>query len=98
MQTHQYIFWPEGKMGEMKDQMPLQRSTEFERTSRVHELIDAISAAVMSAQAGLNWLSAEPADREEVRKSLNHVIKDGKRAAEIVARLRALMNEMPSEN
>jgi hypothetical protein len=94
---HQYMFWPEGKVGDAKDLMPLQRSAEFERTSCVHELIDAISAAIADAQAGLNWLNAEPTNREEVRKSLNHVIKDGKRAAEIVVQLRALINEMPED-
>jgi len=96
MQMHQYMFWPEGKMGDVKDWMPLQGLSAFEHTC-FHELIDAISAAVADAQAGLNWLSAET-NPEEVRKSLNHVVKDGKRAAEIVVRLRALIDEMPSEN
>lgn len=97
MQMRQYMFWPEGKMGDVKDRMLFQGSAAFEPTS-FHELIDAISAAVADAQAGLNWLSAEPTNREEVRKSLNHVVKDGKRAAEIVVRLQALMDEMPSKN
>src|SRR5215475_6970987 len=97
MQMHQYMFWPERKMGDVKDRLLFQGSAAFEHAS-FHELIDAISAAVTDAQAGLNWLGAEPTNREEVRKSLNHVIEDGKRAAEIVVQLRALMEEMPSEN
>jgi hypothetical protein len=43
-----------------------------------------------SAQAGLNWLSADPPNLEEVRRALDGIASDGKRAAEIVIRLRAL--------
>jgi hypothetical protein len=42
-------------------------------------------------QAGLNWLSAEPPDLEEVRQALISIASAGNRAAEIVVRLRALM-------
>jgi hypothetical protein len=59
---------------------------------QAHEIVDAITAAVTNAEAGLNWLSAEPPDLEEVRQALNRIASDGKRAAEIVVRLRALMN------
>ena len=59
---------------------------------QAHEIVDAITAAVTNAEAGLNWLCAEPPDLEEVRQALNGIASDGKRAAEIVVRLRALMN------
>jgi hypothetical protein len=69
----------------------LQTSVEFVRTynAQTHELVDAITAAVTLAQAGLNWLRAEPPDLEEVRQALNDIASDGKRAAEIVVQLRA---------
>jgi hypothetical protein len=73
--------------------MSLPTSSECERTRHLHELIDAISATVIGAQAGLSWLHAQPSDLEEVRTSLNRIVSDGKRACEIVARLRALLNE-----
>jgi hypothetical protein len=74
-------------------QISLPTSSEFEHARDVHALIDAITAAVIGAQAGLNWLRAQPSDLEEVRKSLNHIVSDGKRAGEIVARLQALLNK-----
>jgi hypothetical protein len=74
-------------------QISLPTSSEFEHTRDVHALIDAITAAVIGAEAGLNWLRTEPSDLEEVRKSLNHVVSDGKRAGELVARLQALVNK-----
>ena len=60
------------------------------------ELVGAITAAVTSAQAGLNWLRAEPPDLEEVRQVLNFIARDGKRAAEIVIRLQALIEKVPT--
>ena len=78
-------------MRDTKGQVPLQTSVEFVRTynAQTHELVDAITAAVTLAQAGLNWLRAEPPDLEEVRQALNDIASDGKRAAEIVVQLRA---------
>src|SRR6266404_3933549 len=53
-------------------------------------LVGAITAAVTNAQAGLNWLRAEPPDLEEVRQVLNSIASDGMRAAKIAIRLQAL--------
>jgi hypothetical protein len=92
----QHLFWPEGSVSDAKGQGPLQTSAEFMRTynAQAHEIVDAITAAVTNAEAGLNWLRAEPPDLEEVRQALNRIASDGERAAEIVVRLRALMNEV----
>jgi hypothetical protein len=89
MLTVQHLFRPEGIVSDAKGQVPLQTSAEFVRTynAQAHEIVDAITAAVTRAQAGLNWLRAEPPDLEEVRQVLNSIVSDGKRAAEIVIRL-----------
>src|SRR6478609_6652275 len=98
MLTVQCLFRPEGIASDAKGQVPLQTSAEFVRThnAQAHEIIDAITAAVTSAQAGLNWLRAEPPDLEEVRRVLNFIANDGKRAAKIVIRLRALIEKVPT--
>ena len=85
-------------MSDAKDQVPLQTSAEFVRTyhAQAHEMTDAIAAAVTNAQAGLIWLSAQPVDLEEVRNALNSIVNDGRRACEIVVRLRALVNTVPT--
>jgi hypothetical protein len=82
-----------GSCARHEGQVPLQASVEFVHTynAQAHELVDAITATVSLAPAGLNWLRAEPPDLEEVRQALNDIASDGKRAAEIVVRLRALM-------
>jgi hypothetical protein len=83
-------------VGDAKGQVPLQASAEFVRTyhAQAHELVNAISAAVASAQAGLNWLRAAPPDLEEVRQALDSIANDGKRAGDIVVRTRALMKKV----
>ena len=57
-------------------------------------MADAIPATVTNAQAGLNWLRAQPLDQEEVRKALNSIVDNGKRACEIIVGLRALMQKV----
>jgi hypothetical protein len=97
MLTVQHLFRPEGIVSDAKGQVPLQASAEFARTynAQAHEIVDAITAAVTGAQAGLNWLRAEPPDLEEVRRVLNFIAGDGQRAAEIVIRLQALIRRCP---
>jgi hypothetical protein len=97
MLTDQHLFQPEQSVSDAKGQVPLQTSAEFVRTysAQAHEIVDAITAVVTNAKAGLNWLRAEPPNLEEVRQALDGIASDGKRAAEIVVRLRALMNKVP---
>jgi hypothetical protein len=97
MLTDQHLFQPEQSVSDAKDQVPLQTSAEFVRTysAQAHEIVDAITAVVTNAKAGLNWLRAEPPNLEEVRQALDGIASDGKRAAEIVVRLRAFMNKVP---
>ena len=85
-------------MSEAKGQVPLRTSVEFVHTynARSHEIIDAITAAVINSEAGLNWLDAEPPDLEEVRRALNNIVNDCKRAAQIIVRLHALMKSVPT--
>ena len=95
MQTDLLLFRSERRVSNAKGQVPLQTSAEFARSFKAQaEIVDAITAVVTNAQAGLNWLGAERPDLEEVRQVLNGIVSDGKRAAEIVVRLRALMNKV----
>ena len=96
MLTDQHLFRPEGSVSDAEGQVPLQTSAEFVSTynAEAHEIVDAITAAVTNAEAGLSWLRAEPPDLEEVRQALNFIASDGQRAAELVIRLRALMNKV----
>ena len=98
MLTVQNLFQPDGIVSDANGQMPLLTSAEFVRTynAQAHEIVDAITAAVTRAQAGLNWLRAEPPDLEEVWQVLNFIASDGKRAAEIIIRLQTLIEQVPT--
>jgi hypothetical protein len=84
----------EGATIGINGRVPLQISSELALTYIA--IANAITATVLNAQAGLEWLSAQPPDLEEVRWSLNSVANDGKRAAEVIVRLRALMGDVPT--
>jgi hypothetical protein len=72
-----------------KCEAPVQTSAEFTRAYSA--IVDALTATLMNAEAALNWLNAQPPDLDEVRRVLNTIANDGKRAGEIVVRLRAPM-------
>ena len=61
--------------------------------AQTHELVDAISATAINAQAGLNWLRAQPLDLEEFRRALESISRDCRRAGEVAMQLQALMND-----
>jgi hypothetical protein len=87
--SDQYVLRLEKGVRDATDQVPLQISVESVPTcdAQAHTMIDAITAMVTYAQAGLNWLRAQPLNLEEVEQSLNNIAKNGKRACELVAQL-----------
>jgi C4-dicarboxylate-specific signal transduction histidine kinase len=63
--------------------------------SIAHEIGQPIAAAVTNANAGLQWLAAQPPDVEEVRTAFDGIIKAGKQAGEVVGRIRGLIKKTP---
>jgi C4-dicarboxylate-specific signal transduction histidine kinase len=75
--------------------------TELARVSRLttlgeltasiaHEVNQPIGAMVTNAGACARWLAAKPPDMAEARSALANIAADGKRAGEVIARIRAL--------
>ena len=64
--------------------------------SITHEVKQPITAAVTYALAARRWLSAEPPNFRQVDDALSHIVKEGKRAGEVVARIRALIKKVPA--
>jgi hypothetical protein len=98
MLIDQYFLRPEESVSDASGQVPLRTCAEFVRSynAEAPEIVNAITAAVLNAQAGLSWLGAQPRDLEEVQRALRSTLNECKRAAEIVVRLRALMKEVPA--
>jgi signal transduction histidine kinase len=72
-------------------------STLGELTAAIaHEINQPLSAVVTGGRACLNWLNREPPNLEEVRSSVAAIIDSGKRAGEVINRLRAMMKKSPT--
>jgi PAS domain S-box-containing protein len=76
--------------------------TEFAHMTRVmtmgeltasiaHEVNQPLGAMVTSAAAGARWLAAKPPQMDKARRALERIANDGKRAAEVIRRIRAIM-------
>ena len=63
--------------------------------SIAHEVNQPIAAAVTNAQAGLRWLSAQRPDLEEAKQAFRNIQENGKRAGEVIGRIRALIRKSP---
>jgi PAS domain S-box-containing protein len=59
-------------------------------TSIAHEVNQPISGVVSNASACLRWLAGDPPNVAEVREAVRDIVRDGKRAGEVIARIRAL--------
>ena len=63
--------------------------------SIAHEISQPIAAAVTNAQAGMDWLGAQPPNLEQVRQTLHYIVSDGMRAGDVIERIRALIKKAP---
>jgi PAS domain S-box-containing protein len=59
-------------------------------TSIAHEVGQPLGAMVASAGACARWLAADPPAIAEARATVDNIVADGKRAREVIARIRAL--------
>ncbi len=58
--------------------------------SIAHEVNQPLSGIVSNGSACLRWLAGDPPNVEEVREAVRDIVRDGKRAGEVIARIRAL--------
>ncbi|MGZ5179565.1 MAG: PAS domain S-box protein [Ramlibacter sp.] len=89
-----------------KDQALQAARAELARLSRVmtmgeltasiaHEVSQPLGAMVANAAAGVRWLSADPPDAAMVRRAFQAIADDGRRASEVIQRIRALVRRQP---
>ena len=65
--------------------------------SLAHEVTQPLSAVILNGNACLRWLSAEPPDLSEARKSVERIVRDATRTGEVIARIRALTGRTATE-
>jgi PAS domain S-box-containing protein len=66
--------------------------------SIAHEVSQPIAAALTNANGAWRWLGTEPPDLEEVGQAIGRIIRDGRRASDIIGRIRALVRKAPPRN
>jgi C4-dicarboxylate-specific signal transduction histidine kinase len=57
--------------------------------SIAHEINQPLAGVVTNGQAALRWLGQDPPRLDEVRSALERIVRDGKRASEVIGRIRA---------
>nr|WP_255568627.1 ATP-binding protein [Neoroseomonas alba] len=63
--------------------------------SIAHEVNQPLMAVVTSGEAGLRWLRRDPPDLGEVDQSISRIVAEGRRAGQIVARIRSFVKKAP---
>jgi PAS domain S-box-containing protein len=59
--------------------------------SIAHEVNQPLAAVVTNGNACLNWLAAQPPDLREAKISVEHIVRDANRAADVIARIRKFL-------
>ena len=65
--------------------------------SIAHEVNQPLAAIVTSGEAGLRWLRRDVPNLEEVAAAIGRVVAEGRRAGEIVTRIRAFLKKTPAQ-
>ena len=63
--------------------------------SIAHEVNQPLSGIVSNASASLRWLGGDAPNMQEAREAARRIVRDGKRAGEIIQRLRSLYKKTP---
>jgi PAS domain S-box-containing protein len=65
--------------------------------SIAHEINQPLGAIVANAGAGLRWLARIPPDLAEVRESMEQIVREGQRAADVVQSVRSMFKSRDLE-
>jgi C4-dicarboxylate-specific signal transduction histidine kinase len=63
--------------------------------SLAHEVSQPLAGVVSSADACLHWLAAQPPNVDKARRATERIMRDAKRASDVVARVRNLAKKTP---
>jgi PAS domain S-box-containing protein len=65
--------------------------------SIAHEINQPLSGIVINGNASLRWLAFDPPNLDEAREAVERIVRDGKRAGEIITRIRKLLQKTETE-
>jgi C4-dicarboxylate-specific signal transduction histidine kinase len=65
--------------------------------SIAHEVNQPLTAVINNGNASLRWLGRETPDLDEVKGALRDIVRDGQRASDVIAGIRALLKKAPTQ-
>jgi PAS domain S-box-containing protein len=65
--------------------------------SIAHEVNQPLAAIVTSGEAGMRWLRRDVPQLDEVASAIGRIVSEGRRASEIVTRIRAFLKKNPAD-
>ncbi|HEY1943071.1 MAG TPA: PAS domain S-box protein [Roseiarcus sp.] len=65
--------------------------------SIAHEINQSLGGVVTNGEAGLHWLNPEKPDLDEARDAFTRIVRDGRRAGDVIRGLRALAKKSGPE-
>jgi len=65
--------------------------------SIAHEVNQPLSGVVINGNACLRWMAGDPPNLAEAREAVQRIIRDGKRASDVIARIRNLSKKSGAE-
>src|SRR5260370_3472143 len=65
--------------------------------SIAHEVNQPLSGVVINGNACLRWMAADPPNMTEARDAVQRIIRDRKRASEVIARIRNLSKKTSAD-
>jgi signal transduction histidine kinase len=100
------IAWLSARVRRLAEEKLERTREELRRLARVvslgelaasiaHEVNQPLAGVVSSGNACRRWLTAEPANLERAVQSIDRIIRDANRAAQVVERVRALARNAP---
>lgn len=66
-------------------------------TSIAHEVNQPLSGVVLNGNACLRWLGGDAPNLDEAREAARRIVRDGKRASDVITRIRALVRKTDTE-
>jgi PAS domain S-box-containing protein len=63
-----------------------------------HEMKQPIAGITLNASTGLRWLGREPAEVAEARQAFDRIVRDARRAGEVIKRVHGLVKKAPTCN
>src|SRR6202008_2209640 len=62
-----------------------------------HEINQPLAAVITNGNACLRWLAGTTPNLDEARQAIERIIRDGNRASDVIAKIRALLRKTGTE-